>query len=57
MRFWFPKLVFKNNAPFINRVSKTNGVKIDNPEDLDAVMPKYNLLDNSKNYKKTTGSL
>ena len=26
-------LVFKNNAPFFNCVSKTNGVKIDNAED------------------------
>ena len=26
-------LVFKNNAPFINCISKINGVKIDNAED------------------------
>ena len=51
------KLVFKNNAPFINCVSKINGVKIDNAEDLDVVMPMYNLLEYSKNYKKTTGNL
>ena len=31
-------LVFKNNAPFINCISKINGVKIDNAEDLDVVM-------------------
>ena len=35
------KLVFKNNAPFINCVWKINGVKIDNAEDLDVVMPMY----------------
>ena len=51
------KLVFKNNAPFINCTSKINGVKIDNAEDLDVVMPMYNLLEHSKNYRKTTGSL
>ena len=51
------KLVFKNNAPFINCISKINGAKIDNAEDLDAVMPMYNLLEYSKNYRKTTGSL
>ena len=51
------KLVFKNNAPFINCVSKINGVKIDNAEDLDVVMAMYHLLEYSKNYKKTTGSL
>ena len=50
------KLVFKNNAPFINCISNINGVKIDNTEDLDVVMPLYNLLEYSKNYKKTTDS-
>ena len=50
------KLVFKNNAPFINCISKINGVKIDNAEDLDVVMPMYNLLEYSKNYRKATGS-
>ena len=43
---------FKNNAPFFNYISKINGVKIDNAEDLDVVMPMYNLLEYSKNYKK-----
>ena len=45
-------LTFKNNAPFINCISKINGVKIDNAEDFDVVMPMYNLLEYSKNYKK-----
>ena len=48
-------LAFKNNAPFINCISKINGVKIDNAEDLDVVMPMYNLLEYSKNYKKQQG--
>ena len=51
------KLVFKNNAPFINCISNINGIKIYNAEDLDVVMPMYNLFEYSKNYKKTTGSL
>ena len=51
------EVIFKNNAPFINCISKVNGVKIDNAEDLDVVMPMYNLLEYSKNYQKTTGSL
>ena len=34
-----------------------NGVQIENAEDLDVVMPMYDLLEYSKNYKKTTGSL
>ena len=50
------KLFFKNNAPFINCASKITGVKIDNEEDLDVAMPMYNLLEYSKNYRKTTGS-
>ena len=28
-------VAFKNNAPFINCISKINGVQIDNAEDLD----------------------
>ena len=50
-------MVFKSNAPFINCISKINGEKIDNAEDLDVVMPMYNLREYSKNYRKTTGSL
>ena len=50
-------VTFKNNVPFINYIRKINGIKIDNAEDLDVVMPMYNLLEYSKNYKKTTGSL
>ena len=50
-------LAFKNNAPFINCISKINGVKIDSAEDLDVVMAMYNLLEYSKSYRKTTGIL
>ena len=50
-------MVSKNNAPFINCISKISGVKIDNAEDLDVVMPMYNLLEYSNNYRKTTSSL
>ena len=49
---------FKNNAaPFICCISKINNTLIDNAEDVDVVMPMYNLLDCSKSYRKTTGSL
>ena len=50
-------LAFKNNAPFINCISKINGVKIDNAKDLDVVMLMYNLLEYSKKYRKATRSL
>ena len=48
---------FKNNAPFISCISKINDIKTDNAEDLDVVMPMHNLLEYSKNYSKTAGSL
>ena len=51
------KLVVKHNTPFINCALKINGGKVDNAEDLDVVMLMYNLLEYSKNYRKTTGSL
>ena len=41
-------LAFKNNAPFINSISKINGVQIDNAEDLDVVMPMYIYLNTVK---------
>ena len=50
-------LALKNNAPFVNFISKINNVLIDNLEDLDAVMSMYNLLEYSKNYRKRTSSL
>ena len=50
-------LAFKHNASFTNCISKINNVLIDNPQDLDFVMPMYNLLECSKNYRKTSGSL
>ena len=49
-------LAFKNNATFTNCISIINNVLIDNAEDLDIVMPMYNLVEYSKNYKKSTGS-
>ena len=50
------KLAFKNNAPFVSCISKINNTLINNAEDLDILMPMYNLLEYSKNYSKTTGS-
>ena len=45
-------VTFKNNAPFINCISKVNGVQTDNAEDIDVVMPMYNLLEYKKLQKK-----
>ena len=44
------KLAFKNNALFIPCISEINNTLIDNAEDLDVVMPMYNLLEYSQNY-------
>ena len=46
------KLAFKNNAAFISCISKINNILIDNAEDLDTVMPMFNLLEYSKNYSQ-----
>ena len=44
------KLIFKNNAPFGSYISKINNTFVDNAENVDIVMPIYNLLDYSDNY-------
>ena len=48
------RLTLKNNAPFALCISKINGELVENAEDLDIVMPMYNLLEYSKNYEKTS---
>ena len=45
---WNKVVAFKNNAPFINCIPKINGIKTDNAEDLDLVMPMYNCLNTLK---------
>ena len=50
-------LILKNNAPFISFITRINGELIEDADDLDIVMPMYNLLEYSKNYRKTIGSL
>ena len=51
------KLALKNNAPLISCILKINNSLIYNAEDVDIVMPMYNLNEYSKNYLKTTGNL
>ena len=50
-------LILKNNAPFVSCIIRINGELIEDADDLDIVMPMYNLLEYSKNYRKTKGSL
>ena len=49
------ELILKNNAPFVPCISKITKTLIDNAEDLDVLMPIYNLLEYRKSYRKTTG--
>ena len=50
-------LILKNNASFVSCIARINGELIEDADDLDIVMPMYNLLEHSKNYRKTIGSL
>ena len=50
-------LILKNNVPFISCITRINGELIEDADYLDIVMPMYNLLEYSKNYRKTIGSL
>ena len=47
-------ITFKNCAPFTKCVSRINNIDIDNAEDIDIVMPMYNLIEYSNNYSKTS---
>ena len=50
-------LILKNNAPFVSCITRINRELIEDADDLDIVIPIYNLLEYSKNYRKTIGSL
>ena len=50
-------LILKNNAPFVSCITRINGELIEDADDLDIVMSMYKLLEYSKNYRKTIGSL
>ena len=47
---------FENCATFTKCICKIDGTTIDDAEDLDLVMPVYNLIEYSSNYTETTGS-
>ena len=50
-------VAFTNCAPFIACKNNINSVEIDNCQNIDIVMPMYNLVEDSDNYAKTSGSL
>ena len=51
------QIAFKNCVPFTKCVTKIARTTIDDAEELDLVMPMYNLIEYSSNYSETTGSL
>ena len=51
------KLAFRNCAPFIKCITHINDEHVENAEDLDIIMPMYNLLEYSDNYEDSSGSL
>ena len=50
-------LISKNIAPFVSCITRINGELFEDADDLDIVMSIYNLLEYSKSYRKTIGSL
>ena len=50
-------VTFKNCAPFTKCISRINNTDIYNAQDIDIVMPMYNLIEYSDNYSKTSRSL
>ena len=50
-------VIFKNCAPFTKCISRINNTDIDNAQDINIVIPMYNLIEYSDNYSKTSESL
>ena len=51
------KVIVKNCAPFTSCITKINNTQVDNAEDIDMLMPLYNLIESSNAYSKTSGNL
>ena len=47
------KLIFKNNFPFRSCISKVHSTFKGYAEDIDIVIPTYNLLEYNSNYSMT----
>ena len=50
-------LAFKNCAPFTRCVTHINDEHVKSAENLDIIMPMYNLIEYSDNYADSSGSL
>ena len=51
------QISFTNCAPITKYITKVDGTTIDDADDLDLVIPMYNLKGHSSNYSETAGSL
>ena len=51
------KVIFKNCAPFTNCISEINNTQVDDAQDIDIVIPMYNVIEYGHVYSKTSGSL
>ena len=51
------KDAFKNYAPFTKCITHINDEHVDDADNLDIIMPMYNLIEYSDNYSDTSGSL
>ena len=51
------KVKFKNCTPFPKCTCRINNTQTDDAECIDIVIPMYNLIENSDNYSKISGSL
>ena len=50
-------VAFKNCAPFTKCVTHINDEHVETVENLDIIMPMYNLIEYSDNYRDSPGSL
>ena len=51
------KIAFKNCAPFRKSLTHVNDEHVDSANNLDIIMPMYNLIEYNDNYSDTSGSL
>ena len=49
-------VIFKKCASFTKCIDRINGAEMNNAQDIDIVMPMYNLIEYSSNYSKTSRS-
>ena len=50
------RVAFKNCSPFTKCITHINDEHVDNADNLDIIMPMYNLIEYSNNYSDTSGS-